>query len=129
MSSNNICKSLFTSLEIKCLVSNEYYEKYKRFKAIKENPNFRECPKCQSVSLSGSDIQPIIICIQCNYQFCFIHDDAHPNNNCIEYTNNLSNRIRKELNETELSVKKTTKICPNNNCNAPTEKNGGCNHM
>eukprot|EP00975_Prorocentrum_lima_P023804 5009891-Prorocentrum_lima.AAC.1 len=57
---------------------------------MKENKNWRDCPKCGAMNL-GSEVQPSMVCKECNYgadnvgDFCFFHSNAHPGKTCAEY--------------------------------------------
>ncbi len=46
---------------------------------------------------------------------------------CEEYARRLSRKTRADLVASEELVTRSTRQCPR--CGAPTEKNGGCNHM
>ena len=104
------------------LFSENIKHKYFKFKANLENPDTRQCPKCD-FSQVGTATKPAMTCQKCSYQYCFHHGDAHPNSTCEVYE-------RKNLVEEKKSaaaIAKDCKACPR--CTAPIFKNGGCNHM
>lgn len=116
------CSGTFEPWEIQAVVSNETFQKYTRFKEMKENPDFRECPGC-STSVVGSKDSPEIVCAQCGMHFCYHHANAHPDMSCRLYTITQS---RQEMQAKNL-ISSITMKCPH--CQVDTEKSGGCNHM
>jgi hypothetical protein len=64
-----------------------------------------------------------MVCSECGKEFCFEHGGAHPNRTCAEYEQ--EHQIEIKANAVFLDT--NTKQCPN--CQAPTQKNKGCNHM
>ena len=121
------CKCYFTNNNVCSLVDESIYQKYQRFQTLKLNPNYRECSLCFEIDSTGSIEKPWMICKKCNHQYCYVHDNAHPNHSCSEYLNNLNIQIRNEIKASDQLIHRITKFCPE--CKAPTEKNGGCNHM
>jgi len=61
-------------------------------------------------------------CTNCKKVYCFFHSNAHEGKSCKEYT-----KEQRKNDDSEQTIQRTTKPCPK--CKAPTEKNGGCNHM
>jgi hypothetical protein len=116
------CSGRFEPWEIKSLVSDETFQKYTRFKEMKENPNVRECPHC-ATSVIGSKDDPEITCAQCGAKYCYHHANAHPDMSCRLYTISQS---RQEMQAKNL-ISNITMKCPS--CHVDTEKSGGCNHM
>jgi hypothetical protein len=64
-----------------------------RLTQVKRNPLFRECPKCNTgmtaitalptdETAAGGNGEPVPVakqtCNNCQHEFCFYHDDAHP---------------------------------------------------
>jgi hypothetical protein len=116
------CSGILSNEEIERLVPLVTYQKYIRFKAIKENPHFRECPFCNHAVI-GNEATPEIVCESCQGKFCYFHANAHPNLPCQSYTREqLQSQIRSLA-----VIQTTTRNCPE--CHVATEKNGGCNHM
>ena len=106
------CSSLLTREEIKSLVSNECFSKFEHFETIKTTPNFRECPGCNfGYTHEDSSASPLIVCGQCQTEYCFFHANAHVGVTCEEYTNRLSFKTRNELQSSEEMVKKSTRPC------------------
>lgn len=99
--------------------------KYDRFLYSRENPNARECPKCdyQQIGDMDSPDHPVIICIDCKYQYCYEHGGAHENKTCSEY----EKEIESILQLTSDYIEMESKPCPS--CKAPICKASGCNHM
>lgn len=122
------CNGYFSIPEISYNVSDEQYNKYIRFRMIKQNPSYRECPECNH----GETIQDIpknslLTCSRCTYSYCFLHGNAHPSMTCEQYYKKLGKNGVKELKLSENLIKKTTRPCPN--CKAPTQRIGGCHHV
>lgn len=120
------CVERALDTEIEMLVEPELYEKYMRFKTIKENPDYRECGKCNrelKFSLDAKNKSDCMLTCECGTISCFFHGDAHPNETCAQY----ARRIKRVEQETEKMVKRIARKCPS--CKSETEKNGGCNHM
>jgi hypothetical protein len=125
-SSTNPCSGIFTENEIlNLLITDEITkEKYYRFKEMKSDPDYRECPNCKEPSHGqGNQTQPEIICSSCQMKYCYFHSNAHPTSSCSDYTR------QQLLNEREAqrAIRSISRNCPS--CGIPTEKNGGCNHM
>ncbi|ETO06363.1 hypothetical protein RFI_31032 [Reticulomyxa filosa] len=116
------CGKMVDELDILQTVDKSVQEKFHRFKENLENPNARQCPKCQHTQ-TGDPNHPLMACEQCNTQYCFYHSAAHPiEERCEAY----ESRMLKEdkLNQ---EVTKNAKGCPR--CKYLIEKSGGCNHM
>ena len=82
--SDSACGGQASSDEISALVTEQIYQKYLRFKANKENPNNRDCPKCNKLILADEST-PEIICDECGENFCFFHGNAHTGSSCQAY--------------------------------------------
>ena len=123
--SNHGCMATFNDAEIGLYTSEECCKKYKRFRDVKTNTRFRECPKCKE-GYVGDPEHPAITCVQCSTVYCYFHNDAHPNQGCTDYAAHLNKEHKKEEEQSEELVK-LSKNCPK--CHSPTVKNGGCNHM
>lgn len=122
------CHAVLSRDEIVQLVSSDTFAKFERFEMVKSDPNYRECPSCNSGMHHESPEQsPSITCQQCATVYCFFHANAHQGGTCEDFARRMSKRTRDELMSSEELVKSTTRHCPA--CNAATEKNGGCNHM
>eukprot|EP01038_Epipyxis_sp_PR26KG_P013236 gene13236-17740_t len=124
---NEACQAKLTEEEIKSLVDFDFFSKYQRFIHSKNNPNYRECSKCNGSmkKLSSKSSSYAMVCedVNCGHQSCFIHGDAHPNESCHQY----NRRVRYDENATKRLMRKVARKCPN--CKIQTEKDGGCNHM
>ena len=101
------------------------YDKYKRFRFMKDHPNSRECPKCGFFNINGSESNLLIKCenSRCGFEFCFLHSDAHPNETCEQYEKRTETVNKESLD----LIANTTKKCPG--CGVSIRKEGGCNHM
>jgi len=117
-----MCAAVFTDAEVSGVVDEEMYAKMVRFRDIKQNPNLRECPKCNH-SQTGDKNKPAMVCSKCGEQYCFFHSNAHPNMSCGDYSRA---QLRADM-KSVATIKSTARKCPK--CYAYTEKNGGCNHM
>ena len=72
------CTELIAEDAVLELIDNvEVVRKFKRFKAARENPNLRECPKCEHPQV-GSPEAPQMCCAGCGAIYCFAHSNAHP---------------------------------------------------
>lgn len=116
------CQGIYQDEEIKNICDEETYLKFVRFREIKQNVNYRECPYCNH-STVGNELHPEITCEQCHKTYCYFHSNAHPNIPCHRYT---KEQLHTQMKSVAL-IKTMTRNCPN--CGTPTEKNGGCNHM
>lgn len=118
------CEGFLSDQELQELFcdNESLWKKFQRFREIKENPNFRECPFCNH-SYIGDESHPEITCENCHQIYCFFHSNAHPNIKCHQYT---KEQLKTQM-KSYLYIKSTTRNCPS--CSTPTEKNGGCNHM
>ena len=128
------CKGVIDSDSLRDVVKEsgdkELVVKLERFLAMSKSENFRECPKrledgttCNHPCSTASVSNPRIVCEKCSYEYCFIHANAHPDEECEVY----SARMLKEETLNKKFIDETTKQCPS--CEAHTMKNGGCNHM
>lgn len=94
-------------------------------------PDFRRClaPKCGSGQVHADDDGPLFICYACGTKMCIHHQVRwHEGDTCREYDYRMDGtQKKKEEKASEATKKKTTKACPS--CQAPIEKNDGCDHM
>ena len=116
------CNGKYNDSEVQNLVDEDTFEKFLRFRAIKHNPDYRECPRCNT-SVMGCVNTPEIICATCGERYCYFHANAHPNMSCSQFSREQTRRDR----QSSALIKRMSRKCPQ--CQAPTEKNGGCNHM
>jgi hypothetical protein len=117
------CVSVFGEEEVKRIVSPDMFVRYLRFKQIKENPKYRECPKCFNSFITDNEKQSEIMCTECGVSYCSLHSLAHVGITCKEY-------LRKQQTEQKSStnlINRVSRPCPT--CACDTEKAGGCNHM
>jgi hypothetical protein len=113
------CMAYFRDKEISSLLTKEDFNKYKRFKTMAANEDYRECSQCHAGTVSGSADSPDITCQSCAFTFCFTHGDAHPHSTCAAYEDDQ---------KTDETIQRTTRLCPKRTCSYRIEKNGGC-HM
>lgn len=82
------------------LLDNVTMAKLMRFREMKHNSNFRECPRCQFPNTSGSSFfSNWLTCGEtskaerghstastpnegCGHVYCFVHSDQHPGQSC-----------------------------------------------
>lgn len=82
--------------------------------------------RCLLSQMRGDKKRPKMTCMSCGTEFCFHHANAHPPGvSCRAF----ASRTRKDERLSKKTVKRISKPCPNRACRAPTEKNGGCNHI
>ena len=116
------CQGIFNDQELKNICEEDIYAKFIRFREVKQNPHYRECPFC-NFSTIGDETTPEIVCQQCSQKYCYFHANAHPNIPCHRYT---KEQLQTQMKSMAL-IRTMTRNCPE--CYTPTEKNGGCNHM
>ncbi len=120
-----VCNSEIVESDIKATVTPATWAKYIRFRNKNSNDNYVDCPRCKFQQL-GDPRQPWIVCAadSCNHEFCFVHQNQHPKNvTCAQFE--AKQRKEHKLNHAWKAA--NTRACPK--CEAPTEKNEGCNHM
>ena len=116
------CNGTMNDDEIRSLLEEEVFQKYLRFKGMKVDVHYRECPVCEE-SVRGDPESPAITCSRCGTQYCYYHANAHPTMTCEAYTRkNLRTEMKSRALISSLTIK-----CPG--CGVDTEKNGGCNHI
>jgi hypothetical protein len=98
--SNHGCMATFNDAEIGLYTSEECCKKYKRFRDVKTNTRFRECPKCKE-GYVGDPEHPAILCVQCSTVYCYFHNDAHPNQGCTDYAAHLNKEHKQEEEQSE----------------------------
>ena len=94
------CKTIISKGDLARIVSPETLEKHARFKEMRENVNYRECPRCQFPNTVGpSRFSNALVCgdcsatvqsyaeersiaslddgkeIGCGHEYCFVHSD------------------------------------------------------
>ena len=105
------------------LLGTDSYKKFKRFMMnyeVSRSGNKRFCPfpDCETI-IAGRKGQLKTLCISCHRDFCFQCQTAwHKNKTC--------KQAQKEMFKDWAFVVGANK-CPK--CQAPVEKNDGCNHM
>ncbi|DBA01048.1 TPA: hypothetical protein N0F65_002658 [Lagenidium giganteum] len=110
--------------DILLVVSPEVWAKYQRFKLHKTTPNARDCPFCgHSQMCSSGSVNPQVTCVACFQVFCFVHSNAHPGKSCKAHIKATAKTDKL----TAACIRGISKPCPG--CQAPVQKNGGCNHM
>ena len=123
---NSVCGVEISEEVIKkALRDPAMFDKYSRFRFMKDNPNARECPRCGAFNVKGSESASQLRCAKsrCGFEFCFLHSDAHPNETCEEYDTRTATANKASLDY----IAETTKKCPG--CGMSIRKEGGCNHM
>lgn len=109
--------------EIAEVLTHTWVARQQRFVTLKSCDDMRECPnpRCHAL-MRGDRRKPQMTCHSCGTHFCFHHANAHPPYvSCRQFVS----RGRKEERLSRGTIKRIAKRCPNRNCRAPTEKNGG----
>ncbi|DAZ97540.1 TPA: hypothetical protein N0F65_003026 [Lagenidium giganteum] len=113
------CRRPIAAEDVRRVLTAETWKTFQRFRFYRNNPNARACPHCGhgQVVENGWE-QPLCVCTQCSKTFCFLHDDAHPGDECATYTNAM------EATEapTRALLERTTRPCPR--CYHAIEKSG-----
>ncbi|KAF2104945.1 hypothetical protein NA57DRAFT_51735 [Rhizodiscina lignyota] len=129
------CKRVLEDADILRLAPGQIYETYSKLSilaALSTMDDFRSClrPGCNSgqIHSTGED-GPIFTCHECGFKVCTIHNiEWHDGETCKEYDYRTDSKLKKkEEKATAKTLNDTTKPCPS--CNAPIEKNEGCDHM
>jgi hypothetical protein len=135
------CKVNLTYEEIKAYASKEVFERYDDIQArnvLSADPNFRWCKTQGCGSGQIHDVEEVgneFVCVGCHARFCVRHEGPyHDDETCEEYEYRASGQKdrderKKEDEASEEAVKSLAKKCPHENCGAPIQKNGGCNHI
>ena len=117
------CESEIIEEEIKNLISDTYYEKYKIFKRNNElsnNPFLRWCPKpdCTGFDL-GNISKDHLTCTVCSFEYCYYCGESwHTTEKCQQkYDRDLD----------EWGKKNDLRFCTN--CRIKVVKAFGCDHM
>eukprot|EP01090_Pellita_catalonica_P002670 TRINITY_DN12242_c0_g1_i1.p1 TRINITY_DN12242_c0_g1~~TRINITY_DN12242_c0_g1_i1.p1 ORF type:complete len:237 (-),score=31.49 TRINITY_DN12242_c0_g1_i1:84-731(-) len=127
------CKCEISRDEVRHCVSPELFAKFDEFtlkSALNNMEDLRWCPKagCGNAMI-GDEANPMMVCSNttCRYTFCFkCKEEWHTDATCEEYATWKVENSEAEQRYQEW-MKQHAKICPK--CQAPIEKNGGCNHM
>lgn len=131
------CKATLSHADMKRVATKELFEKYDHFSmlsVLSTMPDFRWClsRRCKSgqIHITGTE-GPIFRCVSCSAKACVVHNVPwHEGLTCREYDYSKNPRLKKkEEQASERAVKELTKRCPGKGCNAPIERNGGCDHM
>jgi len=119
------CGSYFETQEVVQLISDDedLMHRFERFRKVKSDTQFRECPSCGAGCSTGSLQAPQIACPECRTMYCFIHGGQHPDQDCLAFS-----KIQLQKEKSSLSaIARISKSCPR--CDCRTEKAGGCNHI
>lgn len=109
--------------DIRILVEPSVFDKFERFKLMKTDQTYRECPTCSCAVTGGSQRRPQLTCENCGLVFCFLHSNAHPGQTCRQY----ERARRAEEKMAAAAVAACSRRCPG--CRTPIMRDGGCNHM
>jgi hypothetical protein len=120
---NHECRNQVEEATIKLLVSDELFEKYKKFKnndELSKNPYHRWCPQPDCIGYDiGDSEKNHLQCNVCKFEYCLYCQEAwHPNSKC---------KFESEKEMSKWAKLHGIKICPN--CRRKVEKSVGCDHM
>jgi len=121
------CSELATDQEVRDFTDEATFQKYIKFKRMREDPELRECPSCSKLckpEVLNGEIKAEMSCA-CGEEFCYFHDLAHRGKSCEDYQAEQTKQDRLA----EKGALRGTKKCPNADCGISTEKVSGCNHM
>ena len=115
------------------LLKSYSYDELATSEAMSSIPGFRRClaPGCVSghIHEGGAD-QPIVTCSNCASKSCFTHQTAwHAEETCEAFDERMAEERREEEAANAAYMEANTERCPNEKCQKPIEKNGGCQHM
>eukprot|EP00127_Corallochytrium_limacisporum_P006850 Clim_evm65s236 gene=Clim_evmTU65s236 len=105
--------------------SEQVLKRWERMLAVKDNPELRECPQCDSLYPTGSPKNPDIYCDKCKVTFCYWHSAIHLNQPCQGKEAHEENTLTSWL--STFRKRLTTTECPN--CKRAVNRSGGCPHM
>ena len=98
---------------------------------LKNEPRYRKCLRttCPMGQIhEAGDAEPLMTCMECGYRMCYIHARSwHEGQTCSQYE--ASKRHQMENSSSLQLIERLLKKCPGRGCNAPIEKNEGCDHM
>lgn len=119
------CATEIPDEEVQRLCGEETLAQLQRFRAMRQDETYRECPSCQARVLGGGPgrRQRTLTCPQCSLVFCFKHANAHPGQSCWQF------EMTQRLTQLKAAVHMATvsRRCPS--CSMKIIKDGGCNHM
>lgn len=119
--------------DVRYVLANDMLKKYEdflRIQTVNEDPEMRWCPNpagCGNAIRRKDTSSLFMACESCGTEFCFTcYKPFHPGKTCEDAdTFNLADGFRNF--KLKVWMKLHTKCCPN--CQAPTQKRSGCNHM
>ncbi|OSS46010.1 hypothetical protein B5807_07984 [Epicoccum nigrum] len=135
------CKINLTYEEVKAYAAREVFERYDTLQTrsvLSLDPNFRCCTAqgCNSGQIHDTrEVGNVFTCVECRARFCTVHEGAyHVGESCREYEYRTSGQKERDERERETKASedalgRLSKRCPNQSCNSPIQKNGGCNHI
>ena len=107
------------------------YQKYMISDTLKNEPRYRKCLRttCPVGQIhEAGDAEPLMTCMECGYRMCYVHARSwHEGQTCSQYEANQRHQM--ENNSSVQLIERLSKRCPGSGCNAPIEKNEGCDHM
>lgn len=98
-------------------------ERLERFRQMRQDASYRDCPQCSNPVLGGSAWRPNLTCGGCSLTFCFVHSNAHPGQTCRQYER--ARRVQER--DAAAAIAAISRPCPG--CKTPIMRTGGCNHM
>ena len=118
------CPYTLEESDLKALLDEETLQRLTRFREMKENKHYRECPKCGESNTDGPTFfSNTLTCGVCSYKYCYLHSDAHPGKSCREF----EREHRGDERLAAAHIAQFTRPCPG--CKQPIEKSSGCNHV
>lgn len=109
--------------EVQTLCGEATLQQLQRFRTMRQDETYRECPSCQAQVLGGSSRSPVLTCGECSLVFCFVHANAHPGQSCWQF--DMAQRLSQLRANVHLAH--VSRNCPG--CSMKIIKDGGCNHM
>ena len=96
------CRALISQNDLSNLLDDASKAKLARFKVMRENTNYRECPRCQFPNTVGPQAYSNrLVCGEsvdafdekkgensgggCNHVYCFVHSDQHQGESCRQF--------------------------------------------
>ena len=135
------CRALLSPTDLSNLLDDASKAKLARFQVMRENTNYRECPRCQFPNTVGPKAgSNRLVCGEsgdavdeekgkgsdgggCSHVYCFVHSDQHQGESCRQF----ELRHRQQEASAAAFISQFSRPCPG--CKQPIEKSGGCNHM
>eukprot|EP00051_Salpingoeca_urceolata_P008403 m.105687 g.105687 ORF g.105687 m.105687 type:complete len:505 (+) comp15734_c0_seq1:58-1572(+) len=108
---------------VQTLVDTDPYLRYRRLALLRSDKRLCECPTCGAFQRGNPEQSSVMVCSECEVEYCFFHGLAHKGSTCAEFTE----RTAKDDIMSRRVINQLSKPCPG--CGMPIELAGGCPHV